>query len=82
MWLSSGVVVRVYVLVLLSGNAQVLEVADKEFPDAQSRPLAMARLGIAHQQALAHGDIISAQQLGAAMSALAEPGDAVHLNLR
>lgn len=55
---------------------------DGEFPDAQSRPLAMARLGIPHQQALAHGDIISAQQLGAAMSALAEPGDAVHINLR
>ncbi|EIE21294.1 hypothetical protein COCSUDRAFT_83518 [Coccomyxa subellipsoidea C-169] len=62
--------------------AQVLEVADTEFPDAQSRPLAMARLGIAHQRSLAHRDIISARQLGAAMSALAEPEDAVLLNLR
>ncbi len=56
--------------------------ADAEFPDAQSRPLAMARLGIAHQRSLAHRDIISARQLGAAMSALAEPEDAVLLNLR
>lgn len=61
---------------------KVLEVADAEFPDAQSRPLAMARLGFAHQRSLAHQDIISARQFGAAMSALAEPGDAVHLNLR
>jgi hypothetical protein len=63
-------------------RVKVLEVADAEFPDAQSRPLAMARLGFAHQRSLAHQDIISARQLGAAMSALAEPGDAVHLNLR
>ena len=61
---------------------KVLEVTDAEFPEAQSRPLAMARLGIAHQRSLAHRDIISARQLGAAMSALAEPDDAVHLSLR
>lgn len=61
---------------------QVLDLADEEFPDGQSRQLRMARLRIGHSRALARQDVIMARHLGALMAAVSDPSDVVHLNLR
>ena len=56
--------------------------ADAECPGSQSTPLMLARLGIAHSQALARRDISDAQRFGTMMSALCHPDDAVMLEHR
>ena len=62
--------------------AQVLDAADAEFPFAGSAPLRAARLGVAHSRAVARRDVHAATRVGAAMCALAPPGDATNLPLR
>lgn len=61
---------------------QVLRVADREFPNQDSRPLEATRLGIAHDRAVRRGDLRYSNQLAAHISGLASTSNALDLDLR
>lgn len=61
---------------------EVLAVADAAFPHAESRALAMARLCIAHDRALARRQLAHALALAQQMTGLACPTDATDIGLR
>ena len=60
----------------------MLAATDKAFPEAESRALGLARLGIAQRMAIARGDARSADAFAAESVALVPPTDASDIELR
>ena len=56
--------------------------AEAACPASNSKALQAARLALAHERALHHGDISAAMHLAAAMCALPDPTGATELQLR
>ena len=61
---------------------QVLQMAEAACPASNSKALQAARLALAHERALHHGDIFAAMHLAAEMCALPDPTGATELQLR